>query len=251
MVWHWNRELRGAATPAQRRRIHQARAINAFGACFTGVVLVVVMITKFTHGAYLVVIAIPVLCVLMQSIHRHYAAVRAELRTADEFEPVLPSRIHAIVLISGWHKATQRALMFAKATRPDTLTALTVNVDDAETRALVREWGELNVDVPLKVIESPYREITRPVVAYIKKQRQSGPRDVVNVYIPEYVVGRWWENLLHNQSSLRLKGRLLFEPGVMVTSVPWQLHSSAHRDLTREEHVAGEIRRGIERSVAG
>jgi amino acid transporter len=248
MVSHWNRALRDADTAEQRRRIHRARGVNALGACFTGVVLVVVMITKFTHGAYLVVIAIPVLCVLMQSVHRHYAAVRAELRTVGEDEPTLPSRIHAIVLISGWHKATQRALMFAKATRPDTLTALTVNVDDAETRSLAREWEELNVDIPLKVVESPYREITRPVLAYVKKQRQSGPRDVVNVYIPEYVVGRWWENLLHNQSSLRLKGRLLFEPGVMVTSVPWQLHSSAHRDLARVEHVPGEIRRGIDRS---
>jgi amino acid transporter len=252
MVSHWNRMLRDTEAAAERYRIHRARAINAFGACFTGVVLVVVMVTKFTHGAYLVVIAIPVLCVIMQSIHRHYAAVRAELRTTDEDdEPTLPSRIHAIVLISGWHKATQRALMFAKATRPDTLTALTVNIDNAETRALVREWEELNVDVPLKVIESPYREITRPVVDYIKKQRKSGPRDVVNVYIPEYVVGRWWENVLHNQSSLRLKGRLLFEPSVMVTSVPWQLHSSAHRDLARVEHVAGEVRRGIDRSPTG
>jgi amino acid transporter len=251
MVVHWNRILGDAETPAERYRIHRARAINAFGACFTGVVLVVVMVTKFTHGAYLVVIAIPMLCVMMESIHRHYAAVRAELRTTDEDdEPTLPSRIHAIVLISGWHKATQRALMFARANRPDTLTALTVNVDKAETRALVHEWEELNVAVPLKVIESPYREITRPVVDYIKKLRQSGPRDVVNVYIPEYVVGRWWENVLHNQSSLRLKGRLLFEPGVMVTSVPWQLHSSAHRDLTGVEHVAGEIRRGIDRSAA-
>jgi hypothetical protein len=243
--------LSNSQAAAERYRIHRARTINAFGACFTGVVLVVVMITKFTHGAYLVVIAIPALCVIMQSIHRHYAAVRAELRTTDDDEPVLPSRIHAIVLISGWHKATQRALMFAKANRPDTLTALTVNVDDAETRALVHEWEALNIDVPLKVIESPYREITRPVVNYIKRLRERGPRDVVNVYIPEYVVGRWWENLLHNQSSLRLKGRLLFEPGVMVTSVPWQLHSSAHRDLARVEHVAGEIRRGIERSAAG
>ncbi|MBN9636396.1 APC family permease [Metapseudomonas otitidis] len=251
MVRHWNRQLADATTRAQRYRIHRARAINAFGACFTGVVLVVVMITKFTHGAYLVVIAIPVLCVLMQSIHRHYAAVRAELRTADDDEPTLPSRIHTIVLISGWHKATQRALLFARASRPDTLTALTVNVDDTETRALAREWEELNIDIPLKVIESPYREITRPVLNYIKKQRQSGPRDAINVYIPEYVVGRWWENLLHNQSSLRLKGRLLFEPDVMVTSVPWQLHSSAHRDLTAPEHAPGEIRRGIDPSATG
>jgi amino acid transporter len=250
MVSHWNRALRDGGTPAQKYRIHRARVINALGACFTGVVLVVVMITKFSHGAYLVVIAIPVLCVVMQSVHRHYAAVRSELRTMDE-DPTLPSRIHAIVLISGWHKATQRALMFAKANRPDTLTALTVNVDDAETRDLVREWEELDINVPLKVVESPYREITRPVVDYIKKQLKSGPRDVVNVYIPEYVVGRWWENVLHNQSSLRLKGRLLFEPSVMVTSVPWQLHSSAHRDLGRIEHVPGEIRRGIDRSSVG
>jgi amino acid transporter len=248
MVGHWNRQLADAVTPAERFRIKRARAINAFGACFTGVVLVVVMVTKFTHGAYLVVIAIPVLCVLMQAIHRHYAAVRAELRTSDDDddEPTMPSRIHAVVLISSWHKATQRALLFAKATKPDTLTALTVNVDDSETRALMREWEELNISIPLKVIESPYREITRPVVDYIKQLRRSGPRDVVNVYIPEYVVGHWWENVLHNQSSLRLKGRLLFEPSVMVTSVPWQLHSSANRDLTRVVHSPGEIRRGID-----
>jgi hypothetical protein len=140
--------------------------------------------------------------------------------------------------------------MFAKATKPDTLTALTVNVDDSETRTLLREWENLTIDVPLKVIESPYREITRPVLDYIKHLRGTGPRDVVNVYIPEYVVGRWWENLLHNQSSLRLKGRLLFEPGVMVTSVPWQLRSSEHRDLARVVHSPGEVRRGIDRSEA-
>jgi amino acid transporter len=251
MVGHWNRQLADAVTPAERFRIKRARAINAFGACFTGVVLVVVMVTKFTHGAYLVVIAIPVLCVLMQAIHRHYAAVRAELRTSDDDdEPTMPSRIHAVVLISSWHKATQRALLFAKATKPDTLTALTVNVDDSETRALMREWEELNISIPLKVVESPYREITRPVVDYIKQLRRSGPRDVVNVYIPEYVVGHWWENVLHNQSSLRLKGRLLFEPSVMVTSVPWQLHSSADRDLTRVVHSPGEIRRGIDPTPA-
>jgi amino acid transporter len=249
MVRHWNRRLAGVGTTTERRAIHRARAINAFGACFTGVVLIVVMVTKFTHGAYLVVIAIPVLCLMMHGIHRHYAAVRTELRADDEEDEALPSRVHAVVLISAWHKATQRALLFAKATRPDTLTALTVNVDDADTRALLREWEGLNINIPLKVLESPYREITRPVVDYVKQLRLTGPRDVVNVYIPEYVVGRGWENLLHNQSSLRLKGRLLFEPDVMVTSVPWQLHSSEHRDLARVEHSPGEVRSGINPSV--
>jgi amino acid transporter len=248
MVRHWNRELIRADTPAERHRIHRGKSINAFGACLTGLVLAVVMVTKFSHGAYLVVIAIPLLCALMAGIHRHYARAKAELRVEVDADASRPSRVHAIVLVSSWHKATQRALLFAQATRPDTLTALTVNIEDADTRELLMEWKTLSLKVPLKVIESPYREITRPVVAYIKQVLAGGPREVVNVYIPEYVVGHWWENVLHNQSSLRLKGRLLFEPGVMVTSVPWQLRSTARRDLERIDHRPGDIRSGITRS---
>jgi hypothetical protein len=211
---------------------------------YAPVVLVVVLITKFTHGAYLVVIAIPALYVLMRGIHRHYSHVREELLADDESD-LLPSRVHAVVLISTLHKPSQRAIAFARATRPDTLTAITVNVDDADTRSLQRQWEQRDMKAPLKVIESPYREITRPVVAYVKNLRRLSPRDVVCVYIPEYVVGRWWENLLHNQSSLRLKGRLLFEPGIMVVSVPWQLQSTYHRDLQRVRPAPGDIRRGI------
>ncbi|WP_433683652.1 APC family permease [Nocardia sp. CA-119907] len=248
MVRHWNRELATATTSSEKLRIHRGRLINAFGACFTGVVLVVVMITKFSHGAYLVVFAMPILVVLMYSIHRHYTAVRAELDVDDESE-TLPARVHALVLVSGWHKATRRAVQFARATRPDTITAITVNVDDADTRQLHQDWERHDVAIPLKVIESPYREITRPVIDYIKRMRKSQPRDVISIFIPEYVVGHWWENLLHNQSSLRLKARLLFEPGVMVTSVPWQLRSSAARAVPRTEHSPGEVRRGIADTV--
>ncbi|MFF3569051.1 APC family permease [Nocardia jiangxiensis] len=245
MVRHWNRELRTAKTPAERARIHRGRIINAFGSCFTGVVLVVVMVTKFTHGAYLVVFAIPVLVAIMASIHRHYSRVRAELDVDPDELETLPGRVHAIVLVSSWHKATQRAVQFARATRPDTLTAISVNVDDSDTRQLTRDWEKAGVPIPLKVVESPYREITRPIIEYIKRVRTSRPRDVVAIYIPEYVVGRWWENLLHNQSSLRLKARLLFVPGVMVTSVPYQLRSSRSRSSERIQHSPGEIRRGI------
>ena len=244
MVRHWNEALGQAETTAERRRIQRARFINAFGACFTGVVLVVVLITKFSHGAYLVVIAIPVLFVMMRAIQRHYRRVREEL-APDESGALLPSRMHCVVLVSTLHKPTQRALAFAKAARPDTLTAITINVDDSETRELQRIWETYDVRVPLKVLESPYREITRPVVSYIKTMRRDSPRDVICIYIPEYVVGRWWENLLHNQSALRLKGRLLFEPGVMVVSVPWQLRSSARRDIERADHLPGDVRRGI------
>jgi hypothetical protein len=122
-----------------------------------------------------------------------------------------------------------RALAYARATRPDTLTALTVNVDDEETRTLLAEWERQDLPVKLTVLESPFREVTTPIVDYVRNLRAKRPNDVVSVFIPEYVVGHWWEHVLHNQSALRLKTRLLFQPGVMVTSVPWQLASSQLR----------------------
>ena len=139
---------------------------------------------------------------------------------------MLPSRNHAIVLVARLHRPTLRAIAYARATRPDVLEAVTVNVDDADTRRLVREWEQRKMPVSLKVVESPYREITKPVLDYVKRVRTRNPRDVVTVFVPEYVVGHWWEQVLHNQSALRIKTRLLFQPGVMVVSVPWQLKSS-------------------------
>ncbi len=191
----------------------------------TGVVLVVVLITKFFRGAWIAIAAMAVFFVLMRLVRRHYDRVSAEL-VAGETDTVLPSRNHAIVLVSTLHKPTLRAVAYARATRPDVLEAVTVNVDDADTKRLMRDWEKRKLPVPLKVVESPYREITKPVLDYVKRIRTKNPRDVVTVFIPEYVVGHWWEQILHNQSALRLKGRLLFQPGVMVTSVPWQLASS-------------------------
>ena len=225
MVRHWNRLLRNQRDPIERARIRRSRAINAAGASMTGLVLIIVTITKFTKGAYLVVIAIPLLYALMSGIHRHYSRVGREL-VSDEVGLTMPSRNHVVVLVSKVHKPTLRALAFARATRPDTLTAVTVNVDDDETRSLLAEWERHDLPVPLTVLHSPYREVTSPVLEYVRGLRRDHPRELVSVFIPEYVVGHWWENLLHNQSALRLKGRLLFESGVMVTSVPWQLDSS-------------------------
>jgi amino acid transporter len=247
MVRHWNRALRMERDPAERRRIVQSRAINAFGASFAGVVLVIVILTKFTKGAYLVLIAMPILYLIMRGINRHYTRVAQELAT-DEVGLVLPARNHVIVLVSKVHRPTLRALAFAKATRPDTLTALTVNVDDETTRALLAEWELHDLPVPLTVLESPYREVTRPIVGYIKQLRADRPRDVVSVFIPEYVVGHWWEQLLHNQSALRLKGRLLYQQGVMVTSVPWQLDSTASR--TEGESPIRVVAREVQEAAA-
>jgi hypothetical protein len=166
----------------------------------------------------------------------------------DGEDRTLPSRVRAIVLVSKLHKPTLRALAFAKAARPSTLEALTVDVDPEETARLVEAWEQAGVRTPLKVIASPYREVTNPILDYVRNVRSGSPRDVVTVYIPEYVVGHWWEQILHNQSALRLKGRLLFQPGVMVTSVPWQLVSSERLRKRRPETPPGSSRRGYDPS---
>ncbi|MDX6285308.1 MAG: hypothetical protein QOG53_793 [Frankiales bacterium] len=231
MVRHWNRLLSTEQDPKERRRMQRSRAINATGAAISGLVLIIVVITKFTKGAYLVLIAMPILFLMMRAIYKHYSRVARELEPdEDEAESTLPSRNHAIVLVSKIHKPTLRALSYARATRPSTLEAVTVGVDRNESQALQQEWFRRGIPVELKVLESPYREITKPILDYVKSIRRKSPRDVVTVFIPEYVVGHWWENLLHNQSALRLKGRLLFTPGVMVTSVPYQLQSSEGRE---------------------
>jgi amino acid transporter len=226
MVRHWNRLLADAG-PAQRPRIRLSRAINGIGALATATVLVIVLYTKVAHGAWLAILAMVALFALMKSISRHYADVSAELALDDGESLLLPSNTRAVVLVSQLHKPTMRALAQARATRPTTLVALTVNMDTEGTRRLQDDWEHVGLDIPLVVLDSPYREIVRPVLEYLRGLHRAGPRDVITVLIPEYVVGRWWEQLLHNQSALRLKARLLFEPGVVVTSVPYRLRSSA------------------------
>jgi amino acid transporter len=251
MVRHWTRHLATERDPAIRRRMIRSRVINAFGLTMTATVLVVVLITKFTHGAWIAIAAMVVIFFLMRGIHRHYDLVKAELAVADSpEESKLPSRVHAVVLVSKIHKPTLRAVSYARASRPSVLEAVTVDVDPEETRKLAEEWERLGIPVPLKVLASPYREITRPIIDYVKSIRRESPRDLVTVYIPEYVVGRWWEHLLHNQSALRLKGRLLFTPGVMVTSVPWQLSSSSLAERRPEVPAPGAVRRGDVPDVA-
>ncbi len=246
MLRHWTRLLRTETDPAQRRQMMRSRVINAIGLTATGTVLVIVLVTKFFAGAWIAIIVMVAIFVVMKLIRKHYDSVSRELDESD-WDGVLPSRTHSLVLVSKLHLPTRRALAYARATRPDTLEAVTVNVDDADTRKLVREWENSEINVPLKVIESPYREITKPVLEYVKRVRKNAPRDVVTVFIPEYVVGHWWEQVLHNQSALRLKGRLLFEPGVMVTSVPWQLSSSTRAKQAGEGNAPGSVRRGFER----
>jgi amino acid transporter len=240
MLRHWTRHLRIEEDPAVRGRMIRSRVINAIGLTMTATVLVIVLISKFTKGAYIAIIAMAVIFAMMTMIRRHYETVAQETALVEGEDRTLPSRVRAVVLVSRLHKPTLRALAFAKAARPSILEALTVSIDPDETERLVKAWEEADTGVPLKVIASPYREVTNPIIDYVKNLRRESPRDVVTVYIPEYVVGHWWEQILHNQSALRLKGRLLFTPGVMVTSVPFHLASSTKAEQRIERETAQE-----------
>jgi amino acid transporter len=226
MIRHWNRLLKTTTDRAARLHMYRSRIINSIGAVFTGVVLVIVLFSKFASGAWIVVVAMPVIWLTMRGIHRHYENVALELVPPADGPVTLPASNRAIVLVSKLHLPTLRALAYARATRPSKLEAIIVNVDEAETARLKEEWDRADIPVPLTVVASPYREITRPVVQYVKQLRRESPRDIVTVFIPEYVLGHWWEQVLHNQSALRLKARLLQQRGVVVASVPYQLKSA-------------------------
>jgi amino acid transporter len=218
MVKHWAREMR-QRPDSERRALRRKQALNGTGAVVTGLVFVIVLVTKFAEGAWIVVLAAPLVFLVMKSIATHYRQLSDELR-AGPSGVALPSQVHAVVLVSNLLAPTLRALAFAQATAPASLRAVTVAVEGADD-PLPAEWEERGVPVPLVVIESPYRETVRPVQLYVRQLRRDYPGDVISIIIPEYLVGHWWQNLLHNQTALRLKARLLFEPGVTVTSVPW------------------------------
>jgi amino acid transporter len=214
MVRHWQRA-------PDRSAVRRKQAINGLGAVVTALVFVVVLVTKFAEGAWIVVLAAPILFATMKAIAAHYREVGAELAPAAA-GVALPSRVHAVVLVSNLQAPTLRALAFAQAMSAATVRALKVT-DEGAGEPLADEWRERGVPVPLVVIESPYRETVRPIRQYVRQLRREFPGDVISVIIPEYVVRHWWQNLLHNQTALRLKTRLRLEPAVTVTSVPWVL----------------------------
>jgi amino acid transporter len=247
MIRHWTRLLKTEQDPAARRKMFRSRVINGIGLAMTASVLVVVLLTKFLAGAWIAILAMVIFYAILRSIRGHYDRVERELLIGDS-DQMLPTRVHAIVLVSKLHKPTMRALAYAKASRPNILEAVYVDVDGGKSNKLVDEWDAQRMDVPLKILYSPFREVIRPIVEYAVEIREANPRGVVAVYIPEYVVGRWWEQVLHNQTALRLKGRLLFTPGVMVTSVPYQLRGAEEAKNRAESELErvrpGDVRRG-------
>lgn len=243
MMRHWTRHLRTEKDPRERARMMRSRMINAIGLTGTGVVLVIVLASKFIYGAYLAVLAMAGVFLVMRGIRRHYDKVAREVAVGPVDARMLPSRVRAVIMVQEVNKPTMRAVNFARATRASSIEAVTVSIDEAETRRIVEEWDAQDLDVPLKVIASPYREVTGPFLNYVKGMRSDNPRDVVCVYIPEYVVGHWWEQILHNQTGLILKTRLNFMQGVMTTSVPYQLASSKYAFDRAQRNTAAAWRR--------
>lgn len=226
MVVHWNRTLRQTASPRVRGRIMTSRAINFIGFIVTAFVVVAVISTRFLHGAWIIVLTGIALALLMRTINRSYRRTSEELQVDPGEDPALPSRVHAVILISQLHRPAMRALSYARASRPSTVEALIVDTDQEQTKAVQQDWARYGVEVPLTIVASPYRHIVGPILAHVRAKRLRSPRELTVVYIPEFVVGSWFESLLHNRTAMRIKTALLLERNVMVVSVPWQLSSS-------------------------
>jgi len=211
---------------ADRRKVasrwRRSIVINGLGATATFVVLVVLVLTKFLHGAWIVVVLIPLLVLMFRAVHRHYEAVAKQL-TTEGLERLRPIRHEVVVPISGMHRGVIRALEYAKSIAPEHVTALYIDLDEEATQKLRAKWQEWGAGVELVVLSSPYRSLVRPLIGYIDRTARQHRDDMVTVVLPEFVPARWWHHLLHNQSSLLLKGALLFKENVIVTSVPYHL----------------------------
>ena len=202
--------------------------INGIGAISTFVVLMVFILTKFMHGAWIVVVLIPLLVLMFLRIHRHYFEVAQQLST-EGLEGLRPIRHEVIVPISGIHRGVIAALEYAKSIAPHHVTAVYVNLDEETTQKLREKWQQWGSGVNLVVVASPYRSLLRPLLNYVDRVKRSSPGDVITIVLPEFVPAKWWQNLLHNQNTLFLKGALLFKRGVVVTNVPYHLeHRRVH-----------------------
>ena len=239
------RLLRITLAQMPRRALIRDIAVSVVGVVVTAAVLVIVVVTKFAAGAWLSLGMIALMVGGMVVTRRHYDAVDAALDIPLNAESVadvaaLPSRVHAIVYVERVRRPAVRALSYARAGRPSTIEALTVNNDRAALEVVKKRWYALGIPVPLSVIDSPYRDTVDAVVSYIRRRRKKSPRDILVVYLPEFVVEHWWQRLLHRRTVRRLKQALLHEPGVMTATVPWAMHEDEVYDEIFDQRLQSE-----------
>ncbi|WP_314604703.1 APC family permease [Rothia mucilaginosa] len=239
------RLLRITLAQMPRRALLRDIAVSTVGVVVTTAVLVTIVVTKFAAGAWLSLGMIALMVGGMVVTRRHYDAVDAALDIPLNAESVadvaaLPSRVHAIVYVERVRRPAVRALSYARAGRPSTIEALTVNNDRAALDVVKKRWYALGIPVPLSVIDSPYRDTVEAVVSYIRRRRKKSPRDILVVYLPEFVVEHWWQRILHRRTVRRLKQALLHEPGVMTATVPWAMHEDEVYDEIFDQRLQGK-----------
>jgi amino acid transporter len=214
MVIHWRR-LRGPGWKT-------SAAINSVGALVTGVVLIVVAITKAREGAWIILLLIPIHVFLFRVTRRHYEEVSAQLSLEGWENRTARRRNVVLVPMSGVHRAVVQAVEYAR-TLSDDVRVLYVSMDPAATERLRQDWARWGAGVPLVVLDSPYRSLMEPLLEYIEQANAERPDDFLTIVLPEFVPARWWHHVFHNQRALLIKGALLFRPSVVVTSVPFHL----------------------------
>lgn len=254
MIRHWRRGMREiGALPADQRASREVRdrlasfrkglVINSVGAAMTASVLVIVTITKFTHGAWLVFLAIPVLSFLMIGVHRYYRDVEHEIEMDDSTHFGASGDV-ALILVNRLQKPVVKAVDYALAAKHDKTFAVHVSVTKEDAEELEKEWQAHRMPIPLKIIESPYRMYASPIAEFVRKYRELHGSSVVTVYLPQYIVGHWWESLLHNRRSRRIAQQLMLVHGVSITLVPWLLDSSELIYGRRSRALPGDDRAG-------
>jgi hypothetical protein len=214
MVVHWYR--------LKTRGWQRSAVINGIGAATTLVVLVVIILAKFLEGAWVVTILIPLLVLMFLFIHRHYVEAARQL-SLEGLEPPPLLRNTVIVPVSALHRGTVNALKYAEAMAPGNVTAVHISLDPEQTKKIQERWKKWGGDIPLIVLDSPYRSLVRPLLNYIEEVDSRWDNDIVTVVLPEFVAAKWWHHLLHNQTSLLIKGALLFRKNKAVVSVPYRL----------------------------
>jgi amino acid transporter len=241
MLKHWKRGLKKGTISKKEAR--SGLAINGFGASLTAAVLVIVSVTKFTHGAWMVFIIMPFLWAVMWATGRYYKAVNLEI-ALDPNTKFGSKGDYAVVLMDKLNKPQLKALDYALSSRHTRLDVLHVAADPAHSKKFEREWKKFGLEVPLKIIESPYREFGAPLVEYLEAHRKEFGSERISVYMPKLVVGHWWEHVLHNHRANRIRKQLMYVRGVMVTLVPWRLESAEYVNPMGRRPLPGDARRG-------
>jgi len=242
MLRHWKRGKANGSISAKEAR--SGRLINGFGATMTASVLVIVTLTKFTHGAWLVFIIMPILYWVMYNTGRYYKTINHEI-ALDDSTKFGSDGDYAVVLMDKLSKPQLKALDYAISVKHDKLDVIHIASDPERAEAFKQEWKAYGMKVPLKIIESPYREFSAPLIEYLENHRERYGRERIAVYMPKLIVGHWWEHIFHNHRANRISRRLLYVHGTMLVTVPWRLQSAAKFNPFSRAPLPGDSRRGV------